>query len=127
MNRETAVTLAAAAGRVTEGDVNLILNTFLVSVAHCSVCDNARTITFHRETSVAQCKVEAGTRIACPNCGAASDTEKAIAGDPEFFGWHCFRGDSVLTCQSRREDDNAAHVMCGDRVLLPLPPPVAKP
>jgi hypothetical protein len=126
MNRDTAVTLAAAAGHATEGDVNMILNTFLVSVARCNVCDDTGTVTFHRETSVAQSKVEAGTHIACPNCGGASEGEKAIPGDPDFFGWHCFRGDSVATCRSRREGDDAAHVMCGLRVLLPLPPPVAK-
>jgi hypothetical protein len=121
MNRETAVTLAAAAGEVTEGDVNMILNTFLVSVAHCSVCGNTGTITFHRETTVAQCTVEAGTHVACPNCGAASEGEKAIAGDPEFFGWHCFHGDSVATCHSRRQADDPSHVTCGNRVMLPLP------
>ena len=61
MKTETAIALAAAAGHVTEGDVNTILNTFLTSVAHCSVCDNTGTITFHRESTVAQRTVEAGT------------------------------------------------------------------
>jgi hypothetical protein len=121
MKTETAVPLAAAAGHVTEADVNTIINTFLTSVAHCSVCDNIGTITFHRETTVAQRTVEAGTHIACPNCGPASEGEKAIAGDPEFFGWHCFHGDSVATCHSRRQADDPSHVTCGNRVMLPLP------
>ena len=126
MRIETAQSLAATAQEgITVTQVKNIVDAFLDAVSRCPTCDRSGVFIFARNTAIDAPafpnEIPAGTRSTCPSCGDPANQVDTTPGDREFFGWHCFRGDSVATCHSRREGDDPAHVMCGDRVLLALP------
>jgi hypothetical protein len=126
MKMETAHSLAATAQEgITVTQVKGVVDAFLDAVSRCPVCDRSGVFTFGRNTALDLDSfpkdVPAGTTSTCPACGDPRSSLDETPGDREFFGWHCFRGESVDTCHTRRADDDVAHVMCGDRVLLPLP------
>ena len=126
MRIETAQSLAATAQEgITVTQVKSVIDAFLDAVSRCPTCDRSGVFIFGRNTAIDAAafanEVPAGTRSTCPSCGDPASHLDSTPGDREFFGWHCFRGDSVATCHTRREGDDPAHVTCGDRVLLPLP------
>jgi hypothetical protein len=126
MRIETAQSLAATAQEgITVTQVKSVIDAFLDAVSRCPTCDRSGVFIFGRNTAIDAAafpnEVPAGTRSTCPSCGDPAGGPDTTPGDREFFGWHCFRGDSVATCHTRREGDDPAHVTCGDRVLLPLP------
>ncbi len=126
MKIETAHSLAATAQEgMSVTQVKNVIDAFVDAISRCPVCDRSGVFIFGRNTAVdlpgVPKEIPAGTRSTCPSCGDPASQLDTTPGDREFFGWHCFRGDSVATCHSRREGDDPAHVMCGDRVLLALP------
>jgi len=126
MKIETAHSLAATAQEgITVTQVKNVIDAFVDAISRCPICDRSGVFTFGRNTAVDVSgiprEIPAGTTSTCPSCGDPASQIDTTPGDREFFGWHCFRGDSVATCHSRREGDDPAHVMCGDRVLLALP------
>jgi len=126
MRIETAQSLAATAQEgITVTQVKNVVDAFLDAVSRCPTCDRSGIFIFARNTAIDAPafpnEIPAGTRSTCPSCGDPANHVETTPGDREFFGWHCFRGDSVATCHERRESDDPGHVTCGDRVLLPLP------
>ncbi|MDP9334935.1 MAG: hypothetical protein M3Q30_16720, partial [Actinomycetota bacterium] len=103
MKIETAHSLAATAQEgITVTQVKNVIDAFVDAISRCPICDRSGVFIFGRNTTMDvpgfPNEIPAGTRSTCPSCGDPASQLDTTPGDREFFGWHCFRGDSVATC-----------------------------
>jgi hypothetical protein len=130
MERDLAERLASSGfDDITPARVHEIVQAFLGELVRCPYCDGSGVVTFNREVELDTTQglgrdvdkryIPAGTVGSCPCCGGG-DRDGGGRYDPSYVAWHCAHGLGSHDCEAARSVADAAHELCGYRVVLPL-------